>query len=93
MLQIVAANEDGSAEFPRPTAREIEILKLVANGLTGKEIGGKLDISPRTVQKHLDHICAKLNARNRTHLVAIAVAIGWIEREVVIRPSGGRMTL
>lgn len=49
--------------------RETEIIALIANGFSDKEIAQKLSISPRTIQTHVTRICFKLNARNRTHAV------------------------
>ena len=47
------------------TSRELEILRLLAQGLTGVAIGHLLGISPRTVAKHLEHAYAKLGCTNR----------------------------
>jgi DNA-binding CsgD family transcriptional regulator len=48
------------------TNREHEVLALVAQGKTNREIGARLSISGRTVQKHLEHIYEKLRVRTRT---------------------------
>jgi DNA-binding CsgD family transcriptional regulator len=48
------------------TPRELEVLDLVARGLTNPQIGTRLYISPRTVQKHLDNVYGKLDVRSRT---------------------------
>jgi DNA-binding NarL/FixJ family response regulator len=61
--------------LPEPAARglsprEVEILQLVARGLTDGEIGQLIHISPRTVQRHITNILNKLNCRNRSHAVA-----------------------
>jgi len=48
------------------TQREAEVLTLVANGMTNAEIGIVLGNSPRTVQKHLEHIFVKLGVETRT---------------------------
>jgi DNA-binding NarL/FixJ family response regulator len=47
------------------SAREREVLKLVAHGMTDKEIGESLGISPRTVGRHVGSILAKLEVKNR----------------------------
>jgi DNA-binding CsgD family transcriptional regulator len=52
------------------TAREAEILELVARGLTNREIAAQLDISPGTVRSHLEHAFAKLSVGTRTAAVA-----------------------
>lgn len=51
--------------------RKIEVAKLVADGLTGQEIGQELNISVKTVQKHMEILRAVYNAKNAPHLVAI----------------------
>jgi len=59
--------------------RELEVLKLVARGMSNKEIGRELFISPRTVQVHLANIFAKLDASSRTEAVFRAIKRGLIE--------------
>lgn len=51
------------------STRETEIIILIANGLSDKEIAGRINISPRTIQTHVTRICTKLKARNRVHAV------------------------
>jgi len=48
------------------------VLKLVADGLTNREIGERLFLSPRTVEKHVERLLAKTGVRNRSQLVARA---------------------
>ncbi len=62
-----------------PTAREAEVLRLLAEGLTNQEIGERLCLSPRTVQHHLANLFAKTEAHNRTQLVALARQSGWLD--------------
>jgi len=54
------------------TAREADVLRLVADGLTNKEIGERLFLSPRTVEKHVERLVAKTGAQNRSQLVSRA---------------------
>jgi DNA-binding NarL/FixJ family response regulator len=63
------------------TDREIEVLRLVAQGLTNKAIGQALGISDRTVQGHLANIYGKLNVGSRTEAVTEALKQGWITIE------------
>ena len=58
------------------TAREQEILKLVAQGYGNKEIAGTLHISENTVKTHMRHILEKLNLSNRAEAAAYAVRAG-----------------
>lgn len=51
------------------TERELEVMRLLAQGLTNREVAEKLVISPSTVQTHRSHIMEKLNLSNRTELV------------------------
>jgi DNA-binding NarL/FixJ family response regulator len=69
------AREDGwdLAERVRQlTDREQEVLACLTEGLGNAEIAGQLAISPRTVDKHVEHILRKLDARSRLHAVALA---------------------
>ncbi len=58
--------------------REIEILQLIADGLSNKEIAQKLVISVRTVKYHTTSIYTKLNATGRAHAVAIGRELGLL---------------
>jgi NarL family two-component system response regulator LiaR len=60
------------------TPREIEVLALVADGLTNEQIGLKLHLSARTVEAHLTHIYTKLNVNSRTEAALMAHKRGWI---------------
>lgn len=62
------------------TEREMDVLRLAAKGFTNKAIGLQLSISDRTVQGHLAHIFAKLQATSRTEAVMRAVSLGWISQ-------------
>src|SRR5580658_3227676 len=61
------------------SAREIDVLRLIAAGNANKEIGGKLFIAEETVKSHVANILAKLHVNDRTHAVTIAVKRGIIE--------------
>jgi len=51
--------------------RELEVIALVARGMTNDEIAGEMGISVETVKSHMRHLLAKLRAKNRTHAVGI----------------------
>lgn len=59
-----------------PTAREVEVLRLVADGLSNAEIGGKLFISEATVKTHLLRVFGKLGVSDRTAAVTAAIRLG-----------------
>ena len=62
------------------TAREHEVLQLVALGHTNAEIAGALHVSPLTAKTHVSRILAKLGARDRVQLVVLAYQTGLIAR-------------
>jgi len=61
------------------TAREREILQLLADGMSNADVAQRLFISQETVKSHVRHILAKLEADTRTHAVAIALRDAIIE--------------
>ena len=68
-----SARGEGASVRPLLAARELEILRLVADGLTDNEIGKQLYLSPRTVQNHLTRIREKTGLRRRSELARWAV--------------------
>src|SRR3984893_16076062 len=60
------------------TARELEVLELVADRLSNKEIGARLVISEYTVKNHLKNILSKLHLRSRRQAADYGVARGWV---------------
>jgi len=56
-----AVNGEGSSL----SRRELEVIRMVAEGLTNREIAGELFLSPRTVDMHVRNILAKLDCRSR----------------------------
>jgi predicted ATPase/class 3 adenylate cyclase/DNA-binding CsgD family transcriptional regulator len=73
--EAIAYAQRGRGERKRPstgwaslTPAECDVVKLVAEGLTNKDVAGRLFVSPRTVQAHLAHVFAKLGVTSRTQL-------------------------
>lgn len=65
---------------PNPfTARERQVLDAMADGLSCRDIGQALGISPATVRKHRNNMLAKVQAHNAAGLVAIARRKGWLK--------------
>ena len=70
-----AANKD-DAEETALTAREREVLTLVANGMSYKEVGAQVNLSPRTVKYHMAKIMARLHLEHRSQVLAYAGRVG-----------------
>jgi DNA-binding CsgD family transcriptional regulator len=68
-----------AAEQAPLTAREHEVVALVAAGLQGGDIATRLGVSPETIKSHVQNAMAKLGAHTRAHAVAIALSTGQIE--------------
>lgn len=67
--------------FESLTDREIEVLRLAAQGKNNKEIADELILSVRTVEAHLGHIFDKLAVGSRTEAVIVALKKGWVGLE------------
>jgi DNA-binding NarL/FixJ family response regulator len=63
------------------TAREEEVLRRVAMGLSNKKIAAELDISVKTVETHKTNVMQKLELRNRGDVIRFALALGWLRNE------------
>jgi DNA-binding CsgD family transcriptional regulator len=61
------------------SAREQEVLALIVEGLTNKEIGRRLNLSPDTVKNHVVHIIEKLGVSDRTQAAVTAIRMGLIK--------------
>jgi DNA-binding NarL/FixJ family response regulator len=77
-LASLMLNEARRTQEPLLSAREEEVLQLVADGLGTTEIAQKLFISQKTVKNHLASIYEKLDARDRTQAVLMAVRMGIV---------------
>jgi DNA-binding NarL/FixJ family response regulator len=64
------------------TGREAEVLQLVAEGQSNKQVGGSLGISIKTVEKHRQHLMEKLNIHDTAGLTRYAIGAGIIESSV-----------
>ncbi|WP_083940834.1 response regulator [Schaalia vaccimaxillae] len=66
------------------TDREVEILQLIALGLTNQELCDRLWVSMTTIKTHVSHLLAKTGARDRVHLVLIALRTGAVKLDDVL---------
>jgi DNA-binding NarL/FixJ family response regulator len=73
------AREDEPAREDSLTARELEVLKLIAEGHSGRDIAGALMISEKTVERHRANILGKLGVRGRVELTRYAIRRGLVE--------------
>jgi DNA-binding NarL/FixJ family response regulator len=65
-------------ERPTLTVREVDVVTLVVEGLSNRQIAGELSISSRTVQTHVAASMRKLEAKTRTHLAVLALREGLV---------------
>jgi DNA-binding NarL/FixJ family response regulator len=74
-----AAREAGSEREDPLTPRELEVVKLIAESYTTREIASELVISEKTVQRHRSNILEKLGFRDRVELTRYAIRRGLVE--------------
>jgi DNA-binding NarL/FixJ family response regulator len=79
LSRVQSAEHSARASYDGLTAREREVLTLVAEGLSNREIAERLTVSLSTVQTHYAHIVEKLNLHNRAELVKYAIRHGLID--------------
>ena len=72
----LAAGGDQASDVPPLTARELEVLRMVAKGLTSRQISTRLHLSPRTVENHVGSTLKKLQLHTRVELTRYALEHG-----------------
>jgi DNA-binding NarL/FixJ family response regulator len=80
VLVLLRQRPQAASGSPRtePTRRELEVVTLLAQGLSNREIAEKLFISEHTVRNHLGHVFGKLGVSSRTQAVLKAGEVGWL---------------
>jgi DNA-binding NarL/FixJ family response regulator len=81
VLREVGAAGSARADAPSLTARELEVLGLLARGLTNRQIAADLVLSEKTVKTHVSSILGKLRLADRTQAALYAVREGLVENE------------
>ena len=74
-------SEDEKDDRARPqilSARELQVIELIVQGYSARQVAEELSLSTRTIERHIDNVRNKLNARNRPHLVRKAIELGEV---------------
>lgn len=71
-----------TAEAAHLTDREVDVLRLLGNGSSNKEIGKELNLTEDTTKKHVHNVVSKLQARSRTHACIIAAQAGIVGKPI-----------
>jgi two-component system response regulator DevR len=78
VLAAARQNDGGTAGEPPLSARQREVLQLVAQGLSNREIASRMHLSEPTIKGYVEEILLHLGARNRVHAAILATKHGWI---------------
>lgn len=81
LARLDQADEAVSAPRHGLTARELEVLRLVAAGHSNKRIAGQLDLSVRTIERHLANVFAKLDVGSRSEATAYSFEHGLVRTQ------------
>ncbi|UOQ95137.1 response regulator transcription factor [Halobacillus shinanisalinarum] len=83
LLESTGVNPFQPVEYRKPlhlfTRRECEILQLLANGVSTRDLAESLNINDNTVKHHVSHILKKMGVNDRTQAVITAIKKGWVE--------------
>ena len=60
------------------TVREQQILEFIAAGYSAKQVAQRIEIAPRTVERHIENIRQKMHARNTPHMISCAYTSGML---------------
>ena len=91
LVDVHVRGERSSPDVPEQlaslTPRELQVLALVGDGLSNADIGHRLHIGPGTVKTHVGRLLMKLQARDRVHLVIMAMRAGVVTSDAVSPPG------
>jgi len=79
MRQFAALDRSATPLVDSLTPREVEVLKLIAEGMSNKEIAGRLALSEKTVKNHINNILSKLHLYDRTQATLYAIRNGLVK--------------
>jgi len=82
--RLIERKRTASPMLSQLTPRELEVLRLLVEGLSAREVAARLFISEKTVGTHVEHILSKLNVKSRVQAVAIAFREGLAAPESVV---------
>lgn len=90
--RVDASARHGDGADPGLTAREVEVLRMLADGLLARTMAARLGVSPRTIHKHLGNVYRKLDAHDRLVAVRRAERLGLLEVAREPGGNGGRLS-
>lgn len=86
MLTALPIGRESSERYTSLTASERQILQLLAQGASSKDVAAKTGRSPQTVDTHIRSICRKLGCSGRREAIALATSRGWVETSAGTEP-------
>jgi DNA-binding CsgD family transcriptional regulator len=86
--RLLATDRTATSPWHPLSAREFEVARLVAEGLTDKQIAARLVLAPKTVSAHVAHILIKLGAARRAEIAAWSATIRAEDRQLPLRSGG-----